>query len=63
LSAALVFDLLETRLASFVSAIAEGRRLKMRHYRLPILAVFLVGFSLGLPLFLYLRESELEKGG
>ena len=52
----------------FVSAVAligfvrnEGRRLKMDRLWLPIASVLLVGVSLGLPLFLYLRERELER--
>jgi hypothetical protein len=52
----------------FVSAVAligfvrnEGRRLKMERLWLPIASVLLVGVSLGLPLFLYLRERELER--
>jgi len=35
----------------------------MRTLWLPIASVLLVGVSLGLPLFLYLRERELEKPG
>lgn len=52
----------------FVSAVVlisfvrnEGRRLKMDRLWLPIASVLLVGVSLGLPLFLYLRERELER--
>jgi hypothetical protein len=52
----------------FVSAVAligfvrnEGGRLKMDRLWLPIASVLLVGVSLGLPLFLYLRERELER--
>jgi hypothetical protein len=52
----------------FVSAVAligfvrnEGRRLKMERLWLPVASVLLVGVSLGLPLFLYLRERELER--
>jgi len=40
---------------------AEGARLKMSRLWLPIVSVLFVGVSLGLPLFLYLRESELER--
>jgi Terpene cyclase DEP1 len=54
----------------FVSAVAligfvrtEGARLKIRALWLPILAVLLVGVSLGLPLFLYQREAALEQLG
>ena len=38
----------------------EGKRLGVRHLWLPIAGVFAVGVSLGLPLFLYLREQALE---
>jgi hypothetical protein len=40
---------------------SEGTRLKMRTLWLPIVSVLLVGVSLGLPLFLYLREREMER--
>jgi uncharacterized protein DUF2834 len=38
----------------------EGKRLGVRHLWLPIVGTFMVGVSLGLPLFLYLREDALE---
>ena len=66
-----VRELLSTRIGSFfgmdviVSAIAliaftriEGKRLGIRNRWLVVLAVLTVGVSLGLPLFLYLREVE-----
>ena len=37
-----------------------GKRLGVRHLWLPIAGVLTVGVSLGLPLFLYLREQALE---
>ncbi|MGB8063976.1 MAG: DUF2834 domain-containing protein [Candidatus Sulfotelmatobacter sp.] len=40
----------------------EGKRVRIRHRWLVILAVLTVGVSLGLPLFLYLREQQLESG-
>ena len=43
---------------SFASS--ESARLGMRTIWLPIIAVCLVGVSLGLPLFLYLRQPYLE---
>jgi hypothetical protein len=46
-------------LISFIQT--EGRRLGMRLLWLPIVAVLLVGVSLGLPLFLYLRQLQLER--
>ena len=41
----------------------EGKRLSVRHLWLPIVGVCAVGVSLGLPLFLYLREGALEGTG
>jgi len=40
---------------------SEGKRLRMRLLWLPTLGTVLVGVSLGLPLFLYLRECELDR--
>jgi len=41
----------------------ESRRIKVGRRWLPVLATLLVGVSLGLPLFLYLRELKLESNG
>jgi hypothetical protein len=46
-------------LISFVQS--EGKRLGVRLLWLPIVAVCLVGVSLGLPLFLYLRQLQLDR--
>jgi len=67
-------DLFANRIAAFfaldviVSAIvllsfiqSEGRRLRMRFLWLPMLGTVFVGVSLGLPLFLYLRQLELHR--
>ena len=69
-----VRDLFANRISAFfaldviVSAIVlisfiwiEGTRLGMRLLWLPILSVLLVGVSLGLPLFLYLRQRQLDR--
>jgi len=48
-------------LISFIQI--EGRRLGMRLLWLPVLSVCLVGVSLGLPLFLYLRQLQLDRTG
>jgi hypothetical protein len=40
----------------------ERQRLPIRFRWLPIVGLCAVGVSLGLPLFLYLRESALEEG-
>ena len=48
-------------LISFVQR--EGKRLGVQHLWLPIAGTLTVGVSLGLPLFLYLREGALENAG
>ena len=67
-------DLLANRIAAFfaldviMSAIvllsfiqSEGTRLQMRFLWLPMLGTVFVGVSLGLPLFLYLRQLALDR--
>ena len=49
-------DVLVSAVVLCVFVLTEGQRLGMRSRWLPILATLLVGVSLGLPLFLYLRE-------
>jgi hypothetical protein len=44
---------------SFV--LIEGKRTHVRHLWAPIAATLAVGVSLGLPLFLYLRENRLDE--
>jgi Terpene cyclase DEP1 len=69
-----VRELLANRISAFfgmdvlVSAVVlvvfmriESARHKIRARWLPILALLTVGVSLGLPLFLYMRELSLEK--
>jgi len=69
-----VRELLSTRIGAFfgadvlVSAVAlisftrvEGKRVGIHHRWLVVVAVLAVGVSLALPLFLYLREAELER--
>ncbi len=60
-SSMIAMDLLVTALASLILIVVEGRRLGMERLWVPIACVFLVGMSLGLPLFLYMRELHLEK--
>lgn len=55
-------DVLVSAVVLGVFVFAEGRRLGMRRLWLPIAAVFAVGVSLGLPLFLHMRESAVERG-
>ena len=39
----------------------ESRRTQIQHRWLPVVATLGVGVSLGLPLFLYLRESHIDR--
>ncbi|RKN60384.1 DUF2834 domain-containing protein [Paenibacillus ginsengarvi] len=70
----LVEEITQTRIGSFawmdvlVSAIVligfilfEGKRKGMRSLWLPIIGTLVAGVSLGLPLFLLLREIHIEK--
>ena len=54
-------DVLVSAVVLIVFARREGQRLGMRLIWLPIVAVLVVGVSLGLPLFLYLRQAKLDR--
>jgi hypothetical protein len=54
-------DVIVSAVVLWVFVFVEGRRLGMKHLWAPVLASLLVGGSLGLPLFLYMRESYVEK--
>jgi Terpene cyclase DEP1 len=56
-------DVFVSAAALLVFTRAEGRRAGVRGFWPVVLAVAAVGVSLGLPLFLYLRERSLERGG
>ena len=52
-------DVIVSSLVLWVLVLTEGRRIGVKHLWSPIAANLIVGVSLGLPLFLYLREKEL----
>jgi hypothetical protein len=54
-------DVLVSAIVLIVFVAVDGRRLHMRSRWWAIIALVLAGVSLGLPLFLYLRELELER--
>jgi len=56
-------DVFVSAAALLVFAVSEGRRTGARAVWPVALAVVTVGVSLGLPLFLYLRERSPERGG
>jgi hypothetical protein len=53
-------DVVVSSLVLWVLVAVEGRRAGVRHLWAPIAANLAVGVSLGLPLFLYLRETALQ---
>jgi Terpene cyclase DEP1 len=54
-------DVLVSAVVLCVLILTEGRRLGLRGLWLPIAATFVVGVSLGLPLFLYLQQVHLDR--
>ena len=56
-------DVIVSALGLWIFVFQEGRRCGVRHLWAPILANLAVGVSLGLPLFLYLREGRLDHSG
>lgn len=57
---ALTVDLLLSCTAFFAWVFVEGTRLGMRRLWVYVAATLLVGLSLGLPLFLYVRHQKLR---
>lgn len=51
-------DVIVSSIVLWVFVLADGRRLGMKHLWAPIAANITVGVSLGLPLFLYMRERD-----
>lgn len=54
------WDVIVSSLVLWAFVIIEGRRAGVKHLWAPIAANLAVGVSLGLPLFLYLREQQLD---
>jgi len=55
------WDVIVSWVVLWVLVAVEGRRAGVKHLWAPIVANLAVGVSLGLPLFLYLREASLER--
>ena len=53
-------DVIVSAFVLFVFIFAEGRRAAVSLLWLPIIGTLLVGVSLGFPLFLYLRQRQLD---
>ncbi len=54
-------DVIVSSVVLWVLVFTEGRRAGVRHLWAPLAANLAVGVSLGLPLFLYMREARLER--
>ena len=61
ISAFFVMDVLVSAVVLIVFIRVESARLNVRRRWLPVLAVLTVGVSLGLPMFLYMRELRMEE--
>jgi len=53
-------DVVVSAVVLFVFICAERKTVAIRHAWLPIVATLVVGVSLGLPLFLYMRQRALD---
>lgn len=53
-------DVIVSAVVLFVFIKVEGRRLRIQSLWIPVIATLVVGVSLGLPLFLYLRQLNLD---
>jgi len=54
-------DVIVSAVALFVFIYFETSRLKIKNIWLPVVCTLFIGVSLGLPLFLYLRQIRLDK--
>jgi hypothetical protein len=54
-------DVLVSSVCLWVFVYFEGRRSRVKHLWAPVVANLTVGVSLGLPLFLYLREARIDQ--
>jgi len=63
------FDVIVSSIALWAFVFTEGRRRQMKHLWVYVICNLTVGVSLGLPLFLYMRERSIasnishQKGG
>jgi hypothetical protein len=57
-SAFFAVDVIVSSMALWAFVLIDGRRARIDHLWAPLVANLLVGVSLGLPLFLYMREVQ-----
>lgn len=61
ISGSFALEVIVSSIVFWVFVVVEGRRAEVRRLWAPIAANVVVGLSLGLPLFLYMRERRLEE--
>ena len=54
-------DVIVSSVVLWVVMAVEGKRARIKHLWVPVVANLAVGVSLGLPMFLYMREASLER--
>jgi hypothetical protein len=54
-------DVIVSSIVLWVFVLTEGRKIGVKNLWAPIVANLAVGVSLGLPLFLWMRENHLER--
>lgn len=62
-AAGFVVDLLISAVVFLVWSFSDAQKIGLGHWWVVLLATFLVGLSLALPLYLYLREDALQVAG
>jgi hypothetical protein len=61
ISIGFALDLVVAAIVFIIFIFAEGKRLGMRFVWLPLTVTLLIGLSSGFPLFLYMRQTHLER--
>ena len=61
INAFLSWDLLVAATVVLAFIITEGKKLGIRLFWIPILCMIFIGTAFGFPLFMYMRETQLEK--
>ena len=54
-------DVIVSAVVLFVFIFSEGKRLEISNLWIPVVATLSVGVSLGLPLFLHMKQSNIER--
>lgn len=61
ISAFFALDVIVSAMVLIPFILLEGQRMDLSRLWLPVIATLFVGVSLGLPLFLYMRQSKLDQ--